>query len=108
MDETQYLKLAAAAFKRIEDALDDVDPSDVDVDAGGDVLTLTMKDGVKCIVNTQRPTKQIWLAARARAWHFGFDEHLQRWLDDKGTGAELFATLADVLKTGSGVDVSFG
>ena len=67
----------------------------------------TMKDGVKCIVNTQRPTRQIWLAARARAWHFAYDEQRQQWLDDKGTGAELFSTVAHVLKEGSNVDVRF-
>lgn len=107
MDESQYLQLAHDAFDKIQDALDDVDPSDVDVDSAGDVVTLTMKDGVKCIVNTQRPTKQIWLAARARAWHFDWDEQKKQWLDDKGTGAELFSTVAKILKEGSGVDVSF-
>jgi CyaY protein len=107
MDESQYLQLAHAAFEKIQDALEDVDPADVDVDSAGDVVTLTMKDGVKCIVNTQRPTKQIWLAARARAWHFDYDEPSKKWLDDKGTGAELFTTVATILKEGSNVDVQF-
>jgi CyaY protein len=106
MDETQYLSLAHAAFKKIEDALEDVDPSDVDVDTGGDVLTLTMKGGVRCIVNTQRPTKQIWLAARARAWHFSYEEGTGRWMDDKGTGAELFGTVKQILKDGAGVEIA--
>ena len=107
MDESKYLQLAHAAFDRIQDALEDVDPADVDVDSAGDVVTLTLKDGVKCIVNTQRPTRQIWLAARARAWHFGYDEPSKKWLDDKGTGAELFDTVAAILKEGAGVDVRF-
>jgi len=107
MDESKYLALAHAAFDKIQDALEDVDPADVDVDSAGDVVTLTMKDGVKCIVNTQRPTRQIWLAARARAWHFAYDEGKKQWLDDKGTGAELFATVASILKEGSNVDVRF-
>ena len=107
MDESKYLQLAHAAFDTIQDALEDVDPADVDVDSAGDVVTLTMKDGVKCIVNTQRPTRQIWLAARARAWHFAYDEQKKQWLDDKGTGAELFSTVAKILKEGSNVDVRF-
>ena len=107
MDESKYLQLAHAAFEKIQDALEDVDSSDVDVDSAGDVVTLTMKGGVKCIVNTQRPTKQIWLAARARAWHFNYDESKKQWLDDKGTGAELFETVAKILKEGADVDVSF-
>lgn len=107
MDESKYLQLAHEAFDKIQDALDDVDPADVDVDAAGDVLTLTMKDGVRCIVNTQRPTRQIWLAARARAWHFDYDEAQKKWVDDKGTGAELFATLSRILAEGSKVEVVF-
>ena len=106
LDESTYLSLAHAAFRKIEDALEDVDPSDVDVDSAGDVLTLTLKGGVRCIVNTQRPTRQIWLAARARAWHFAWNEQQLRWLDDKGTGAELFATLRTVFREGAGVDVA--
>lgn len=108
MDETRYLRLAQDVFKRIGDALEEVDPSDVDLDGTSDVQNLTLKDGVRCVVNTQRPTRQIWLAARARAWHFDFDEASGRWLDDKGTGAELFATLAQIVKEGAGIDVRFG
>ena len=107
MDEPRYLQLADGAFRAIEDALDDVDTSDVDVESAGGVLTLTLKDGVRCVINTQRPTRQIWLAARARAWHFAYDEASERWMDEKGTGAELFATLAEILAKGSGVKVVF-
>ena len=107
MDESQYLKLVGVAFKKIEDALDDIDPSDVDLTSAGDVLTLTLKDGVRCIVNTQRPTRQIWLAARANAWHFSYDEATKTWLDDKGRGFELFAALREIIKQSSGIDVSF-
>ena len=105
MDEQAYLKLADATFKRIEDLLEDVDADDVDVERAGDVLTLAFKNGKKCIVNTQRPTRQIWLAANARAWHFSFDEAQGRWLDDKGQGVELFAKIAAIVKEHAGVDV---
>ncbi len=107
MDESRYLRLAQDAFKRVVDALEEVDPSDVDLDTAGDVVTLTLKDGIRCVMNTQRPTRQIWLAARARAWHFNFDEASSRWLDDKGTGAELFGTIADVVKQSAGVELKF-
>ncbi len=104
MDESRYLQLAHAAFDKIQDALEDVDPSDVDVDSAGDVVTLTMKDGVKCIVNTQRPTRQIWLAAGVRAWHFDWDG--ARWVDDKDKTTELVKQIAAVVKEQAGVDVA--
>jgi CyaY protein len=104
MDEQQYLKLANQTFKRIEDMLEPVDADDVDCERSGDVLTLTLKNGTRCIVNTQRPTRQIWLAAGARAWHF--DLKGDTWLDDKDKTSELFATIAAIVKDHSGVDVA--
>jgi CyaY protein len=108
MDESTYLSLAEAAFRAIGDGLDAVDPDLVDCETAGDVVTLTFANGRKCIVNTQRPTRQIWLAANARAWHFSWDAASRRWLDDKGRGEELFATLAGVLRQAAGVEVTFG
>src|SRR5689334_13732320 len=107
MDESEYLRRVGDAFKQIEDGLDDVDASDVDVDAAGDVLTLHLKNGVRCIINTQRPTRQIWLAARANAWHFSYDAATGCWLDDKGRGDELFTTLRRLIAETSGIDVVF-
>jgi CyaY protein len=108
MDEPTYLKLADNTFRAIGDAFDSVDPDVVDCEIAGDVVTLTMRGGRKCIVNTQRPTRQIWLAANARAWHFSWDEATRRWLDDKGHGEELFATLARIVKETTGVELKLG
>jgi CyaY protein len=108
MDESGYQKLADQAFRAIGDAFEDVDPDLVDCEIAGDVVTLTLPGAKRCIVNTQRPTRQIWLAANSRAWHFSYDEAGRRWLDDKGRGDELFGTLARIVKEGAGVDVTFG
>jgi CyaY protein len=108
LDEPTYLQLADAAFRRIGDAFENVDPDVVDCESAGDVVTLTLRGGARCVVNTQRPTRQIWLAANARAWHFSWDEAGNRWIDDKGRGDELFATLARIVKEGTGADVRFG
>lgn len=106
MDESGYLERVRLAFDRVLRAFDAIDPGDCDLDAGGDVLTLTCKDGVKIVVNTQRPARQIWLAGAARAWHFGFDEGSGRWVDDKRGGAELFATLNTLLREHAGLEQS--
>ncbi|MBI5516797.1 MAG: iron donor protein CyaY [Deltaproteobacteria bacterium] len=106
MDESRYLHLADEAFKRIQDAFEPLDPDDAEAYAAGDVLTITFRDGSRCVVNTQRPTRQLWLAARARAWHFSYDEATARWLDDKGRGDELYATIARVVHETAGVTVA--
>jgi CyaY protein len=114
MDERAYQHLADAALHRIEDALKDVDPDEVDCERAGDVVTLTFKGGKKCVVNTQRPTRQIWLAANARAWHFGWDPAGERWVDDKGqtnadgTAVELLGAVKKIVRDAAGVDVDLG
>jgi CyaY protein len=105
LDEATYEKLAAEAFRAIGDAFEDVDPETVDCEVAGDVVTLTLRGGGKCIVNTQRPTRQLWLAATSRAWHFSWDAGRSRWMDDKGRGEELFSTLARIVKQTTGADV---
>ncbi|AKU99202.1 Frataxin CyaY, facilitates iron supply for heme A synthesis or Fe-S cluster assembly [Labilithrix luteola] len=106
MDDKRYHEVADAALRRIENMLEDVDAEDVDVERSGDVVTLTFKSGKKAVVNTQRPTRQIWLAANARAWHFDFDEATSRWLDDKGQSVELLSKVAEIVKESSGLDVA--
>ena len=108
MEELAYKHLADAVFRQIEMVLDrDVDSDLVDSERSGDVLTLTFPNKVKCVVNTQRPTRQIWMAARDRAWHFSYDEARARWVDDKDPSGELFATLSRVLKEQANVDAAF-
>ena len=112
MEESAYQHLADAAFRRIEQAFADVDADDVDCERAGDVVTLTLKGGKKCVVNTQRPTRQIWLAANARAWHFTWDERAKTWLDDKGqtnadgTPVDLFGALRRIIRDSIGIDVA--
>jgi CyaY protein len=112
MDDRAYQHLADAAFRRIEDALKDVDPDRVDCERAGDVVTLTFSGGKKCVLNTQRPTQQIWLAAFARAWHFAWDEPSHAWLDDKGrtnddgSPIDLFGALTRIVREASGIDLA--
>lgn len=105
MDESRYQHLADSALRRIETMLDDVDAEVVDLDRAGDVLTLTFANRAKAVINTQRPTRQIWVAANARAWHFGFEEGSGSWLDDKGQGVELFRQIAAIVKEAAGIDL---
>ena len=107
MDEQTYLKLADATFSRLEDMFEDVDASEVDCERSGDVLTLTFKNGKKCIVNTQRPTRQIWLAAGVNAWHFVHaPDRGGAWFDEKDPSRELLSTVSRVVKEQAGIDVS--
>ncbi len=107
MDEKRYQRLASDTFAEILAAFDEIDSDDADVDTAGDVISIRFRDGLRAVINTQRPARQIWLAGGDRAWHFGYDEASKSWLDDKGTGAELFATISALSRTGAGVEPRF-
>lgn len=103
MDEPEYERLAADALRRVLDLYADVDSDDADVEPGGDVVRITHRDGSQIVVNTQRPARQIWLAGGRSAWHFSYDAESARWLDDKGRGDELFATLRRLTHDATGI-----
>ncbi len=105
MDESRYQQIADVTLRDMETMFTDVDADDVDCERAGDVITLTFKNGKKCVMNTQRPTRQIWLAANARAWHFGWDDTTKTWLDDKGEGVELFAKVRAIVKETAGLEI---
>jgi len=107
LTESRFLELADRTFRRVQDALEPVDPDDADYELAGDVLSITFRNGVKAVLNTQRPTRQLWLAARSRAWHFSWDEAKQAWLDDKGSGEELLALLAAIVQENAGASIRF-
>jgi CyaY protein len=107
LDEAHYQKLADAALRKIERALGDFDPDEIDCELAGDVLTVTFPGNRKCVVNTQRPTRQIWVAATARAWHFSYDVARDRWIDDKRPEVELFGQIAEIVREATGKSVGF-
>jgi CyaY protein len=104
MDEVRYNQLVASAFRRIVAAADAIDPDLLEADSTGDMVTLTSRTREKCIVNTQRAVRQIWVAGKSQGIHFSYDEASGTWKDDKGRGLELFAFVADVVNDLTGVD----
>ncbi|MBZ4394992.1 iron donor protein CyaY [Myxococcus sp. AS-1-15] len=104
MDEARYNQLVAAVFKRMLAAADAIDPDVLEAESTGDMLTLTARSREKCIVNTQRAVKQIWVAGQGQGIHFSYDDATGTWQDDKGRGLELFRFVADVVHHISDVD----
>jgi CyaY protein len=94
------MSLSEAEFDRAADdelhALERMDPDEVDVELSSGVLTLTLGDGQKVIVNSHRAARQIWMAAFRNAWHFTPQPGGEglRWTTEKD---ELRATLSRVL-----------
>ncbi len=107
LDEATYNQQVAVTFRRIIAAADQVDPDALDADSTGDMVTLSSPRGEKCIINTQRAVRQIWVAGQGQGIHFDFDAARNEWRDDKGKGLELFAFVADTVAAISGVRLEF-
>ena len=90
------------ALARIEAAVEKHDDLDVDLEEG--VLTIGCPDGTRIIVNRQAPNREIWVAARSGGFHFAWREGA--WRDTRG-GDELFASLARIVESQSGIRVGF-
>lgn len=96
MEEREYEKLAFETLRRIVDLFDDIDIDDADVESTGDVVRIRYGDGSHCVINTQRPVRQLWLAGLGQGWHFDYDAGKEQWIDDKGGNRELFEVLREV------------
>lgn len=96
-EEAAYNQLVATAFKRILAAADALDPDVLEAESTGDMVTLTAASREKCIINTQRAVRQLWVAGRGQGIHFDYDATQGLWKDDKGKGLELFRFVADTV-----------
>ncbi|WP_428261535.1 iron donor protein CyaY [Haliangium sp.] len=104
MDEATFDELARAELRDLEEKFLDVDPDEVEATGTDGVLELALKDGVRIIINTQRPTRQLWMAAVANAWRFDYDRDERLWRTARG--AELRSTLAGVIADRIGLAVA--
>jgi CyaY protein len=102
MDEREFEVRAAETWKQVLDVFEGIDTDDADVEQSGDVIRIDYRGGGRVVLNTQRPVRQLWLAGGSRAWHFNFDAERGVWMDDKGRGDELFATLSSLTESAIG------
>ncbi len=86
-DDHEFSRRADAFMSEILQALDEIDPDELDCQLAMGVLTMEFADGTRCVMNRQTAAHQIWLAVGATAWHFDYDdENGGQWRDTKGRG----------------------
>ena len=103
MDEPTFAKIAGVAITAVREALDACDPDVVECVPEAEVVKISFASGQPFVLNTQRPVREIWLAADRQAWHFRYDGVAWR---DKRNADELFATLKQLVKARAGVDLA--
>ena len=68
MDDSEFQEIVDDEFVRIEDRVDELE-LDVDIDASGGVLALTLDGGSSIILSRQIANHEIWVAAKSGGFH---------------------------------------
>ena len=70
LTDSEFDKLADAQLTRLYKALMDFDPDEIEAELAMGVLSLTVQNQHKVVINSHRAARQIWMAAQRKAWHF--------------------------------------
>ncbi|WP_223669935.1 iron donor protein CyaY [Kangiella shandongensis] len=81
LTESEFNELMDDTIIAIEEALDELDELDLDYETSGGILTVTLENGTKVIINRQTPLKQLWLAAKDGGYHLDWTG--EAWQTDK-------------------------
>lgn len=102
MTESEFNQQVDDTLIAIEEALDELD-LDIDYETSGGILTITLENGTKVIINRQTPVKQLWLAAKDGGYHLDWVH--EQWLTDKDQ-EPLSQLLSRVMTQQSGESVT--
>ena len=94
LTDSEFDKLADAQLKKLYKALMDYDPDEIEADLAMGVLSLTVLNKHKVVINSHRAARQIWMAAQRKAWHFDPRPETATFTT---ASAELVATVEQVL-----------
>ncbi len=94
LTDSEFDKLADAQLKKLYKSLMDYDPDEIEADLSMGVLSLSVLNKHKVVINSHRAARQIWMAAQRKAWHFDPTPGAATFTT---TTAELVATVEQVL-----------
>jgi CyaY protein len=105
MDERTYRHLVDETLHHIDAAFEEVDPDLAESSVSQGALTILFPGGLRAIVSPQPPVRQMWLAFRDRGYHFDWDPEKKRWIDDRGSGLDLYGTIAGIMRDMTGLEL---
>ena len=94
--QDHFDQIADAELKHLEQTVGEMDPDEAEVDLSQGVLTITLADDNKIVINSHHAAGEIWMAAFRQAWHFGPRE-LDGKVEWRTAKDELRATLSRLL-----------
>lgn len=84
MDNTLFHQHADELMQNIENFIDNYierTDEDIDYECHGNVLTITLANRNRIIINTQEPLSQIWMATHKQGYHFDYQDN--KWYCDR-------------------------
>jgi CyaY protein len=105
MEEKLYRQMVDEVFRRIDAAFETVDPDLAESTLSQGTLTIVFREKLELILSPQTPIRQIWVAFRDRAWHFGLAGDGHAWVDDRDEEIELFHLVEELARSHAGVTV---
>ncbi len=108
LTDSQYHEKVDAVLLQIEERLDVLDETELDIDyeSMGGKLDITFSDGSKIIINKQEPLHQIWVATKFNGYHFNFHPEQNVWIDER-FGDEFWHFLDEAASKQAGENLTF-
>lgn len=92
-DERIFRADVTSLLKRLLQQLDDIDSDELDPRQTEGNLAVTFDSGGTILLSQQAPTRELWLSANLRAWHFRMVDGA--WVE-RDTGAPLLSVLSEL------------
>ena len=94
IDESAFRQTVSRALRNLLDQFDAIDSDDLDNRLSEGVLQTEFEGGGVFVLSQQVPTRELWLSAFSRAWHFRFQGgEAAHWLE-RDTSEPLEAVLS--------------
>jgi iron donor protein CyaY len=102
IDEPQFRQAVSATIRSLGQQIDSIDTDDLDWKLTEGVLTVEFESGGVFVLSQQVPTRELWLSAASRAWHFRSEPG--GW-PERDTGESMHAVLSELFTRKLGVAV---
>lgn len=103
-DEQRFRQIVADALRNLSRQVDAIESDDLEGKLTDGVLQVDFEAGGVFVLSQQVPTRELWLSAMSKAWHFGYADG--RWTE-RDSGEPLEAVLSSLFtrKLGSNVQI---
>lgn len=103
--ESEFRGAVGALLDDLLDQVDAIEMDELDARLTEGNLAVTFEDsGAVFILSQQTPTRELWLSANLRAWHFKRSEGTWR---ERDTGQVMVTVLSDLFSAKVGQEIRF-